>query len=68
MEFGSDSVLVKIAIFGIATSLIVTAMCTMFLEGTGDYDYDTINNYRTDLVSFSGESMLNETPWVLTHV
>ena len=68
MEFGSDSVLVKIAIFGIATSLVVTAMATMFLQGTGDYDYDAINSYRTDLVNYSGESMLNETPWVLTHV
>ena len=68
MASSDDSTLVKIAIFGIAMSLVVSAMCTMFLAGTSDYDYDTIASYRTDLVSFSGESMLNETPWILTHV
>ena len=68
MASSDDSTLVKIAIFGIAMSLVVSAMCTMFLAGTSDYDYDTIANYRTDLVKFSGESMLNETPWVLKHV
>lgn len=68
MASSDDSTLVKIAIFGIAMSLVVSAMCTMFLAGTSDYDYDAIAGYRSDLVKFSGESMLNETPWVLSHV
>lgn len=65
---GDDKTLIKIAIFGIAFSLIVTGMLTFFAEGTGDYDYDTIAEYRKELINFSGESMINETPWVLTHV
>lgn len=63
---GDDSTLIKIAIFGIAFSMIVTGMVTM-LATNGDYDYDTIAEYRSKLVDFSGDSMLNETPWVLTH-
>lgn len=67
---GNDQLLVKIAIFGITMSLLCTAMLsTLFVNnGTGDYDYDTISDYRTDLVTFSGQSMLNQNPWVLTAV
>ena len=68
MGGGDDRTLIKVAIFGIALSLIVTAMATFFAEGTGDYSYDEIAEYRTELVKFSGESMVNETPWKLTHV
>lgn len=66
---GDDGVLVKIAIFGFAMSLIATALFTVLLVDTGgDYSYDEINSYRDELISFSGDSMINETPWVLSHV
>lgn len=65
----NDQMLVKIAVFGLTMSLICTAMISvLFVDAGGDYDYDTINSYRSDLVSFSGESMLNQTPWILTAV
>lgn len=66
---GDDGVLVKIAIFGFAMSLIATALFTVLLVDTGgDYSYDEINAYRDELIGFSGDSMINETPWVLSHV
>lgn len=66
---GNDQLLVKVAVFGFAATLISTAMISVLLVGAGgDYDYDEINNYRNDLIAFSGESMINENPWVLTHV
>lgn len=68
VSFGDDSNLIKIAVFGITMSLIVTAMVTFLVAGTSDYDYDTIKAYQDDLVEFSGDTMLNETPWILTHV
>ena len=64
----SDSTLMKIAIFGICMSLICTAMFSVMLTSNGDYDYSEIESYRDDLVAFSGESMISQTPWVLTHV
>lgn len=66
---GNDQLLVKIAVFGFAATLVSTAMISILLVGNnGDYDYDEISSYRSDLISFSGESMINENPWVLTHV
>ena len=67
---GDDQLLVKIAVFGIVMSLMCTAMLGILFanDASGDYDYDEIQSYRGELVSFSGESMLSQTPWVLTHV
>lgn len=65
----SDATLMKVAIFGITVSLICTVMISVMIAGEGgDYDYDAIQGYRNELVEFSGESMLNQTPWVLQHV
>ena len=65
----SDATLMKVAIFGITVSLICTVMISVMIAGEGgDYDYDAIQGYRNELVEFSGESMLNQTPWVLKHV
>lgn len=58
----------KVAIWGVAFSIIVTALLATFAAGTGDYDYDVIKSYQDDLVEFSGETLLNDTPWVLKHV
>lgn len=66
---GNDQLLVKIAVFGFAATLVSTAMISILLVGNnGDYNFDEISDYRNDLVSFSGESMINENPWILTHV
>jgi len=67
---GNDQVLLKVAVFGLAMSLMCTAMISVMLTDStrGDYDFDTITGYRSDLVSFSGQSMLNQNPWVLTAV
>lgn len=68
MANGDDQTLIKIAVFGITFSIIATlGLSLLFVENNG-YDYDTINAYRDDLIDFSGESMLNQTPWVLEHV
>lgn len=67
---GDDQVLIRIAVFGIAMSVVCTAMITIMLSSTttGDYDFDEIQQYRDEVSSFTGDSMLNSTPWVLTHV
>lgn len=67
---GDDQVLIRIAVFGIAMSMICTAMITvMFAQDSGgDYDFDEIQSYRDEVSSFTGQSMLNDTPWVLTRI
>lgn len=58
----------KVAIFGITISLFCTLGVSLMLVETGDYDYDDITAYRNDLIAFSGESMINDSPWILTGV
>ena len=65
---GDAHTLVVIAIFCIAMSVMSTCMVSMFVSGSSDYDYDTINAYRSDLTSFSGGQLVNDTPWVLNGV
>lgn len=66
---GDDQVLIKIAVFGFAMSIFCTLFASVLLvDAGGDYDFDQISGYRTDLVGFSGESMLNNSPWVLQAV
>ena len=67
-EDSSDKTLVKIAIFCITMSIMTTCLAAMYFGNTGDYDYDTINAYRTELVEFSGGQLVNDNPWVLTGV
>lgn len=67
---GDDNTLIKIAVFGFAMSIFATAGLTLLLSdtATSDYSFDEINEYRSDLSSFTGESMLSQTPWILTGV
>lgn len=65
---GDAAVLTKIAIFCIAMSVLSTCLVTMYVAGSSDYDYDTINAYRSDLTTFSGGQLVNDTPWVLNGV
>lgn len=63
-----DATLIKLAVFGITVSLIATAGIAILIAPNNDYDYDQIAGYREDLANFSGKSMINNTPWVVTHV
>lgn len=65
---GDDQLLVKLAIFGVTMSVVSTLFIGLILTDDGDYSYDQISGYRQDLIGFSGESMLSNTPWVLTDV
>ena len=67
-EDSSDKTLMKVAIFCIAMSIMTTCLVTLFIAGTPDYDYDTINAYRNELVEFSGGQLTNDNPWVLNGV
>lgn len=63
---GDDSMLLKIAVFGIAMSIMSTCLVSLYLQGTSDYDYETIQNYRNDLSEYTGGLLTNDTPWILT--
>lgn len=65
---GDAHTLVVIAIFCIAMSVMSTCLVSMFVSGSSDYDYDTINAYKSDLTTFSGGQLVNDTPWVLNGV
>lgn len=65
---GDNQILIKIAVIGMTFSMICTLGLAVMWSGGGDYDYETIAKGRADLVDFSGESMINQTPWKLTHV
>lgn len=65
----SDQVLIRIAVFGVTVSVMSTILISLILvAGGGDYSFDEIQEYRDDLSQFTGESMLNQTPWILTDV
>ena len=68
MDQSGEHTLIKIAIFCIAMSVISTCLVTMYNGGSGDYDYDTINAYRSELTTFSGGQLVNDNPWVLNGV
>lgn len=63
-----DAILVKIAIFCIGMSMMVTALCVLFIPNTPDYSNDTITLYRSQLSEFSGGQLVNDNPWVLQEV
>ena len=67
-SYGDDATLMKIAVFGLAMSIICTMGIQIMFVETGDYDYDDIQAYKNELISFSGDSMVNNNPWVLQHV
>lgn len=68
-DSSGDMMLLKVAVFGLTMSLMCTVLVAVLLpEDSSDYNYDEIEGYRNDLVAFSGDSMINQTPWVLQHV
>ena len=68
MDQSGEHTLIKIAIFCIAMSVLSTCLVTMYVGGSGDYDYDTIQTYRSELQTFSGGQLVNDNPWVLNGV
>ena len=67
-SYGDDATLMKVAIFGLAMSIICTMGIQIMFVETGDYDYEDIQAYKNELISFSGETMVSNNPWVLTKV
>lgn len=65
---GDAHTLTVIAIVCITISVMSTCLVSMYVSGSSDYDYDTINAYRSDLTTFSGGQLVNDTPWVLNGV
>ena len=63
-----EHVLIKIAIFCIAMSMLSTVLFTVYVQGSSDYDYDTISGYKSKLAEFSGGQLVNDNPWVLSGV
>lgn len=68
VSFGDDSTLIKVAVFGLTISIMATACIALLIAPNNTYDYDDIAKYRNELANFSGKSMINNTPWVLTSV
>lgn len=66
--FGDDATLIRLAAWGIIISLFTSMMITIILSPNGDYEFEEITESRDELISFSGESMINQTPWKLTGV
>lgn len=67
-DTSGEQVLMRVAIFCIAMSVLSTVMITAYVSGSSDYDYDTINAYRAELQTFSGGQLVNDNPWVLNGV
>ena len=67
-EDSGEKTLIKIALFCITMSIMCTCLVSLFVAGSSDYDYDTINAYRTELTTFSGGQLTNDNPWVLNGV
>lgn len=69
MGLGDDSMLLKIAVFGIAMSMMCTVMITVLVtDNNSDYTYQQLRGYRDELGTFTGQSMVSSTPWILTGV
>lgn len=67
-EDSGDKTLIKIAMFCIAMSIMTTCLLSLYVTGSPEYSYDTINGYRSDLSTFSGGQLINDNPWVLEGV
>ena len=69
MDSGGDaSTLTKIAVFCIAFSIIAVLLTSVYAFGTSDYDYDTIKYNQNLLYEYTGGTLVNDNPWMLTSV
>ena len=65
---GGDGVVFTVAITCTVISLVVTFMVAGLLPAAANYDWDQVQQARQDVADFTGESMINNTPWKLTGV
>lgn len=64
---GEDSLQVGIAVFCVVVSLIITAMVPAIIPEY-DADGDLLEDARTKMENYTGESMISSSPWQLTSV
>ena len=67
-ESSGDGALIKLAIFCTVFSLIVTIGVANMYSSNADYDFDTVATERANLINFTGETVVSNTPWALTGV
>ena len=65
----SDGLLFKVAIFCTIITVVSTMLIGALLPGLqSDYSMDEIEYERKNVMTFTGDSITNSTPWKLTHV
>lgn len=66
---GNDGIQIGLAVFGITLTLIISMMLPILLptSATG-YTMEEIYENRAALESFTGQSMITQAPWKLSHV
>ena len=67
---GDDRLQIELAVFGIVISIMVSALLPVLIP-TGNpagYSLDDIYHERSSLEMYTGESMVNQAPFVLQHV
>lgn len=65
---GDASTIIGIAVLCTVISLVMTIGVGALLPSTGDYNFDEITNERMEIANFTGESIVNQTPWALQGV
>lgn len=58
----------SLVVFGVVMSFMCTFMLCMLLPSNASeiYDAQEIENAQYDLMSFTGQNLVNDTPWVMT--
>lgn len=67
---GDDELQVKLVIVHIALAMLIAAMMPIMMPGesTTGYSLDDVYAQRANLESYTGENMINQAPFMLTHV
>lgn len=69
MAEDGDGLQLGVAIFCITISLVITMMLPMILPGQADaIDWEEVYDARAELEGFTGQSMIDQSPWALTGV
>ena len=67
-DSSGDRTMMGVAIFCTIMSLVVTFGVALMLPANVGYDWDEVQQARQEVVGFTGDTMLNTTPWKLTGV
>jgi hypothetical protein len=65
---GEDSFIVRLAIFCTVITLVSTMAVNIFLPSYDAYSFEDVATHREGLYEFTGETMTNQSPWLLTGV